>query len=207
MWLLFRNSAIFVFCSSDPLLSQMSSYHSAVDEQCQRTAWGEFHSIWDQYQIKTAWDPITRTEIKLLLSGRTGVSDKIQKDHFPFLSSLTLPHIAPRPLAPFPSCSGELCDKLTVFQRAEDRSHSVRSYSTVHLLCCGGARCLPGCAVWNKTEKPDPTRLQSGFFPQAAKLYNSLWALHHVKQFYFYDLLCIHPTCDYIIFVTFAFCE
>lgn len=96
-----------------------------LDQQCQRSAWAEFHSISDQYQIKGARDPITRSVIKRLLSGRTQEWDKIQKDLFSFVSWLPVPYIAPQPLSPFPSRSSRLWNKLTLFQRAEDRSHSV----------------------------------------------------------------------------------
>lgn len=72
---------------------------------------------------KRSWDPITKSEIRQ------------KKDLSSFGSWLTEPHIAPHSQFPFPSCSGEHCHKLTLFQRAEDRSYSVSAVTVPCTFC------------------------------------------------------------------------
>lgn len=131
VWLFCKNTAIVVIVSHR---RHEINQHCCVlmDQECQRSARAEFHSLLRSIPNKRIWDPITRGEIKLLLPGRTAQSDKIHKDLSSFVYWLALSHIAYHPPSPFPYCCGELCDKLSLFQGAEDRSHSV---SAVTLPC------------------------------------------------------------------------
>lgn len=134
MWVFYENTrtSFSVYLTPSRYQSALLYFHgSAMSQNGSSSISFHLRSI----PNKRAWDPITRSEIKPLLSGRTTEGDKIQADLFPFVSSLAVPHI---PLH-FPSRSGELRDKWTLFHVAKDWSHSV-SYSALRLSCYGSPR-------------------------------------------------------------------
>lgn len=130
-------------------LSHMSWYQSAllyfhgsaVSEIC--LSWISFHLR--SIPNKKSPRPNYKERDKTVALWRTEKWDKIQKDLFPFVSWLMVAHIAPLTLFPFPSRSGELCDKLTLAQKGRGQiTWCVGCYSTLHIPCGGWSRWLTG---------------------------------------------------------------